>query len=544
MAEQHKSQQPGAPALTASGRAALERAGIDPASGRVECWLEGSIFSDTPGGGAFEHGIVTQVLQVFAPGLARVAGKDAVIVSFPTGSGEWSECSAPLVLTDAKWRAGWCHDEQDCGRSPPAKKPWQLTETSQPISTEDMFNTAKEPDSAWELEHPVVSEPVLAPVPAKNPLWNLLDLELPAAGASASEAAATRSSPLFSLEANELEMILVSCTMEPSPAAADCGEEGPSRTDRVAGEGRRFKRVTFAEAPPASAPPSRLQLSSSTPSKPVADQPAAQLWQRLSVELGGQQPAAPVFMQHFSSKEMRHMLGSSKNRSKEIMAKMLTEAIRSGGIPLPPTSATAPTRKRSATSTPTKPAKAAAPSVSTATASAAPGFSTAPVTSNSSDPPSKVRLFRSIPAGALKPAASARKKFFFSPPAVASKPAALTKKKRAAPRAAAAAARPIKKRNVSTKAAASVRQTKSANRSAAATSMATSTASAASASSTAPVAGRCSVSGGLGEIDGAYVCGVTGYTYRTSQTHNSKRHNTAHSGAVALLVSVRCQSLM
>ena len=76
-----------------------------------------------------------------------------------------------------------------------------------------------------------------------------------------------------------------------------------------------------------------------------ADQPAAQLWQRLSAELGGQHPAAPVFMQHFSAKEMRRMLGSSKNRSKEIMAKMLTEAIRSGGIPLPPVSATARARK-------------------------------------------------------------------------------------------------------------------------------------------------------------------------------------------------------
>ena len=103
--------QPGAPALNAKGRSALERAGID-LRGKVECWFKPSDYSATPEGGAWEHGVITRA--------TLVGGKDAVCVSFPTPSGEWSEWPAPMVLTETKWRAGWRREPVFATKQPAA----------------------------------------------------------------------------------------------------------------------------------------------------------------------------------------------------------------------------------------------------------------------------------------------------------------------------------------------------------------------------------------------------------------------------------------
>ncbi len=106
------------PRFSSADAAVVKRLGLNPADGRIECWFQPSDFAATPGGGAWEAGVVT-----------RVNGKrrKELFISFPTTAGEWAPWPEPISLTETKWRPGW-------SRVPPGSAPQQVAATGRRVA--------------------------------------------------------------------------------------------------------------------------------------------------------------------------------------------------------------------------------------------------------------------------------------------------------------------------------------------------------------------------------------------------------------------------
>ncbi len=117
------------PRFSSGDAAAVKCLGLNPADGRIECWFKPSDFAATPGGGAWETGVVTRVN----------AKRTELFISFPTTAGEWAPWPEPISLTETKWRPGW-------SQLPPGSAPQQAVATewrgtTRPRQTE--ANTAR-----------------------------------------------------------------------------------------------------------------------------------------------------------------------------------------------------------------------------------------------------------------------------------------------------------------------------------------------------------------------------------------------------------------
>ena len=106
------------PRFSSQDAGVCERLGVNPADGRIECWFEPSDFATTPGGGAWETGVVTQVCA---------KRRKELYISFPTTTGEWAPWPEPIPLSETKWRPGW-------SRVPAGSAPRQAADTGRRVA--------------------------------------------------------------------------------------------------------------------------------------------------------------------------------------------------------------------------------------------------------------------------------------------------------------------------------------------------------------------------------------------------------------------------